>query len=211
VFNVNQLWLQNAAHWIAVYFILILLFPTNTILLLLLPLLLLLLSPLLITSTATTIYSYYNYYYLLLLLLILLFTTTYNNTSGGLWPLMGLLHQYLVISLSYQISDIVACYGFIPSLPWSFQMSLPPYAWMLQAVMITNYPMEQSPFWEANSPSAGEGIPHLLWTLKVHYRDHNSPQLDTILIQIDQVHSLLSYFLEIHSNIILTSMPGSPE
>jgi hypothetical protein len=39
----------------------------------------------------------------------------------------------------------------------------------------------QSPFWEVNSQSHGEEIPHLLWNPKVHYRVHKSPSLVHIL------------------------------
>jgi hypothetical protein len=31
------------------------------------------------------------------------------------------------------------------------------------------YSMEQSPSWEANRFSASQGIPHILWDLKVNY------------------------------------------
>jgi hypothetical protein len=44
--------------------------------------------------------------------------------------------------------------------------------------------MERSPSSEANSHSASQEIPRLLWNLKIHYRVHNSPSLDPIPIHI---------------------------
>jgi hypothetical protein len=35
--------------------------------------------------------------------------------------------------------------------------------------------MEQSPSWEANSFSASQEIPRILWNLEVHFRVHKSP------------------------------------
>jgi hypothetical protein len=66
------------------------------------------------------------------------------------------------------------------------------------------YSMGQSP-WEVNSHSASQEIPRLLWNPKVHYRVRNSPPLTPVLSQMHPVHSFPSYFLKIHSNIILPS------
>jgi hypothetical protein len=56
---------------------------------------------------------------------------------------------------------------------------------------ITNF-MEHSPSWEANSHSASQEIPHLLWNGS--YCVHRSQSLDPILSQINSVHTLPSYF-----------------
>jgi hypothetical protein len=59
--------------------------------------------------------------------------------------------------------------------------------------------MEQSPSWEANSFSATQEIPRILWNPKVHY----SPPPVPVLSIIDPVHDPPSHLSKIQFNIIL--------
>ena len=87
------------------------------------------------------------------------------------------------------------------------------FSWPTQAFtcnsLIINQPtksMDHSPSWAANRFSATQEIPLILWNPKVHYRINNSPPALRILSQNNPQHR---HFLKIHSNIILSSMPGS--
>jgi hypothetical protein len=54
--------------------------------------------------------------------------------------------------------------------------------------------MEQSPSWEANSHSANQEIPCLLWNPKVHYRVDKDPPLVPVLSHINSVHNFQLHF-----------------
>ena len=62
------------------------------------------------------------------------------------------------------------------------------YRSMYTLVHLLTHSMEQSPFGEANQFSAGQGGPHILWNLKVHYRIYKSPPPVPILTQTNLFH-----------------------
>jgi hypothetical protein len=71
------------------------------------------------------------------------------------------------------------------------------------------YYMEQSPSWKSNRFLASQEIPRILWNAKVHSRIYKCPPLVRIQSRIDPDHALISHFLKIHLNIILSPTPGS--
>ena len=71
--------------------------------------------------------------------------------------------------------------------------------------------MVQSPSWEANWSADSQEIPRILWNPRVHHRTHKRTPPVPILSQLHPVHTPTSHFPKIHLNIILPSMPGSPQ
>jgi hypothetical protein len=64
---------------------------------------------------------------------------------------------------------------------------------------------ERSPFPEANSFSAIQGIPHHLWNMSVYFRARKIPPLVFTLGRNNLVHVFPNYSFNIHYNIILPS------
>jgi len=96
------------------------------------------------------------------------------------------------------ISDVMCIPGVVTGVHWCWYTVLA-------------YSIEQSPSWEANRFSVRQEIDRTVWNQKVHYRIHKCPPPVPILIQLDPVHTPTSHILNIHLNIILPFMPGSPK
>jgi hypothetical protein len=54
--------------------------------------------------------------------------------------------------------------------------------------------MQQSLSWEANSCSARQEIPHIVWNSKDHYHAHEETQLVPVLGQMTPPNILQTYF-----------------
>jgi hypothetical protein len=48
--------------------------------------------------------------------------------------------------------------------------------------------MEPSPSWDANSRSATQEVPNIVWNPKIQYRVNNNPSLVTILSQMNPAY-----------------------
>jgi len=73
---------------------------------------------------------------------------------------------------------------------------------------LITYPMEQSPYWEANRFAASQEIPRILWNPKVHFRIHKCPPTVPILSQINPVHTLK--FPTCHVSVLQPTTPSPP-
>jgi hypothetical protein len=60
---------------------------------------------------------------------------------------------------------------------------------------LLNYCVQQSPSWKANSFSAGQEIPRVLWNPKIYYSVYSNPLLVPILSQNSPLHALLCFEL----------------
>jgi len=71
--------------------------------------------------------------------------------------------------------------------------------------------MVEGPSSKANSHSASQETPRLLWNHKAHYRVHKSPPLVATLSHMNLVHTFPPYFHKTHSNVISPSTHRSSE
>jgi hypothetical protein len=55
--------------------------------------------------------------------------------------------------------------------------------------------MEKSPSWEANNNTGGQELYQLLWNAKAYHHAHKTPPLDSIMSQMNPVHTLTLYYL----------------
>jgi hypothetical protein len=65
--------------------------------------------------------------------------------------------------------------------------------------------------WEADSRSAGQEFPRLLWNPKAQYRVHKNPLSVSISSQMNPIHIRQPCFHKIYFNIILPCTPSSSE
>jgi len=77
-----------------------------------------------------------------------------------------------------------------------------------ETALLDSNSMERGLSWEANSHSAIQEIPHILWNTKVHYLTYKE-SATVFYLETDKSSPQLPYFSKIHSNFTLPSMPRS--
>ena len=121
------------------------------------------------------------------------------------WTWQELIHFSFDPLHQIQLKSVQKC--------WRWNMTIHMQMQMLTShnTLLTYYSMEQSPSWEAKCFAASQEIPRILWKRKAHYCIHKCLPPVPILSQLDPVHTPTHYFLKIHLNTIIPSMPGSPK
>jgi hypothetical protein len=94
---------------------------------------------------------------------------------------------------------------------WRYKNSIWILSLEVSLLSLSNSMEKKSPLWGADSHSTSQEIPGLSWGPKVDYRVHNRPPLVQILSEMYSVHNFPTYFLKIHSNIILPFTTRSSE
>jgi hypothetical protein len=80
--------------------------------------------------------------------------------------------------------------------------------WHLSEI-VKQFLHELNSFWQANSHSVSWEIKRSSWNSKVHYRVHKTPPVGPVLLQMNPVHTLTSYYYKIHFNITLPFLNSS--
>jgi CRISPR/Cas system-associated protein endoribonuclease Cas2 len=97
---------------------------------------------------------------------------------------------------------------------YSLQTHRPKRIWIMEQTRqqyLLIYSMQHSPSWEANWFAASQEIPWILWNPKVYYHIHKFPAICLYPEPAQSSPYPTSYLLKSHLNIILPSMPGSPQ